>query len=81
MRHIRNEQIRAETAAILRFARVAELKRRALSGLVDLPLGKARSQHIEIAKNIDRRRPRPLFILPRNARLRRLLLSCCIKRA
>jgi hypothetical protein len=59
MRHIRNEQIRAETAAILRFARVIEIKRRALN-----PIPVLNNPLEPIWKRPPQKKPRVLFVLP-----------------
>jgi hypothetical protein len=67
------EQVQAEVAEIKRFARVAGIKRAALGpvpiiGINKIPMKRAK-------------RPRPLFVLSGNGRLRRLMMNCICLRA
>jgi hypothetical protein len=74
MNTARNELIAAEAAAILRHARIAQIKRRAfgLMPIADDP----REPRLRLP-----RRPRPLFVVG-NSRLQRTLLnSVCKQRA
>jgi hypothetical protein len=69
-----SEQIRAETAAILRHARIVQLKRMVLNPapILDAPLRESPR---------PKRPLRPVFVFPENARLRRLLMSCVCRRS
>jgi hypothetical protein len=68
-------EVRAAAADIKRRATIIGLMRRALdpAPILDGPSD----------QNLDRmpRRPRPIFVFPQNARLRRVLLSCICRRA
>jgi hypothetical protein len=87
----RSELVRAEVASIRRYATVAGLKRRALSltapmTIIDDEKGICVTDTLGLTKGVViadtlPRRPRPLFVFPENARLRRLLTSCvCLHR-
>ena len=69
---VARELVRAEAAAIMRYARVAEIKRKALAlvPIADDP----RELNFPRRENLISRpkRPRVIFVLPQNARLRRL---------
>jgi hypothetical protein len=71
MRDIRNEQVRAETAAILRYARVAEIKRRALE---PAPIADDPREPLPRQK-----KPRAVLIIP--ARYAQRLQACVCLRA
>jgi hypothetical protein len=77
--NIRNEQVREASQDILRRATIIGLMRRALdpAPIADDP---REPDHVKMARPV-KRKPRPIFVLPANARLRRILLNCCIKRA
>jgi hypothetical protein len=66
------ELVKAETAAILRHARIAQIKRAAF-GLAPIPDDPGLPAASRPATPHPCQKPRPLFVLSGNARLRRLL--------
>jgi hypothetical protein len=79
----RNEQVREASQDILRRATIIGLMRRALdpAPIADDPREPKELQRRREPLCKRQRRPRPLFVFPQNVKLRRLLMSCRVKKA